>query len=108
MFEKQREGGGDTAHSNFGYMVRCSNKGGDTAQSSMVLQEPRGGHHTFHLRLSGKIFKQENPYGWVGGSFRKYYHFVAPSCKLELARFSAWLRIQDGAECGNRTVIFCT
>ena len=39
--------------------------------------------------------------GWVGGSFRKYYHFVAPSCKLELARFSAWLRIQDGAECGN-------
>ena len=27
--------------------------------------------------------------GWVGGFFRKYYHFVAPSCKLELARFSA-------------------
>ena len=26
---------------------------------------------------------------------------MAPSCKLELARFSAWLRIQDGAECGN-------
>ena len=25
----------------------------------------------------------------VGGWFRKYYHFVAPSCKLELARFSA-------------------
>ena len=25
--------------------------------------------------------------GWVDGSFRKYYHFVAPSCKLELARF---------------------
>ena len=37
----------------------------------------------------------------MGGSFRKYYHFVAPSCKLELARFSAWVRIQDGAECGN-------
>ena len=35
----------------------------------------------------------ENPYGqmggWVGGSFRKKYHFVAPSCKLKLARFSA-------------------
>ena len=28
-------------------------------------------------------------------------HFVAPSCKIELARFSARLRIQDGAECGN-------
>ena len=27
---------------------------------------------------------------------------MAPSCKLELARFSAYLRIQDGAECGNR------
>ena len=27
--------------------------------------------------------------------------YVAPSCKVELARFSASLRIQDGAECGN-------
>ena len=36
------------------------------------------------------------------GSCRKYYHFVAPSCKLELARFSAWLRIQDGTECGKK------
>ena len=68
------------------------------------------GHRTFHLRVSGKIFKQENPHGWwvggwrKGGSFRKYYHFVAPSCKLELARFSAWQRIQDGAECGNITM----
>ena len=26
---------------------------------------------------------------------------MAPSCKIELARFSARLRIQDGAECGN-------
>ena len=26
---------------------------------------------------------------------------LAPSCKLKLARFSAKLRIQDGAECGN-------
>ena len=43
--------------------------------------------------------------GWVGGSLRKYYHFVAPSCKLELARFSALLRIQDGAECGNMTKV---
>ena len=99
MFEKQW---GDTAHSKFGYMVRSSNKGGNIAQSSTMLQKPRGGHRTFHLRLSCKIIKQENPYGrWVGGSFRKYYHFVAPSCKLELTRFSAWLRIQDGAECGN-------
>ena len=29
---------------------------------------------------------------------------MAPSCKLELARFSAKLRIQDGAECGNIVV----
>ena len=26
---------------------------------------------------------------------------MAPSCKIELARFSARLKIQDGAECGN-------
>ena len=31
--------------------------------------------------------------GWVGGSARKYSHFVAPSCKLRLARFSAELEI---------------
>ena len=37
----------------------------------------------------------------VGGSFRKSSHFVAPSCKLELERFSVQLKIQDGAECGN-------
>ena len=37
----------------------------------------------------------------MGYSFRKYRHFVAPSCMLELARFSTLLRIQDGAECGN-------
>ena len=43
--------------------------------------------------------------GWVDDSFRKYCHFVAPSCKLELARFSALLRIQDGAECGNNLFI---
>ena len=35
--------------------------------------------------------------GWVVGSAALYSHFVAPSCKLELARFSALLRIQDGA-----------
>ena len=48
----------------------------------------RGGTHRTE-RLTNKDIVQ-NPYGgWVGGSFRKYYHFVAPSCKLELARFSA-------------------
>ena len=40
--------------------------------------------------------------GWVDDSFRKYCHFVTPSRKLELARFSALLKIQDGAECGNK------
>ena len=25
----------------------------------MMLQKPRGGHCTFHLRVSGKIFKQK-------------------------------------------------
>ena len=39
--------------------------------------------------------------GWPAGSFRIYYHFVAPSCKMELVRSSAEMRIQDRAECGN-------
>ena len=30
---------------------------------------------------------------------------MAPSCKIELARFSAKLRIQDGAKCGKNGVI---
>ena len=39
-----------------------------------------------------RLTQNQNPYGQV-----------APSCKLELARFSAQLRIQDGAKCGNTT-----
>ena len=40
---------------------------------------------------------------WVGGRM----YFVAPSCKRELARFSASLRIQDGAECGSKNGLNC-
>ena len=36
----------------------------------------------------------------MGCYCRKHYHFMAPSCKLELARFSAWLKIHNGADCG--------
>ena len=36
--------------------------------------------------------------------FRSQQHFLwlseAQSCKLEFERFSVWLKIQDGAECG--------
>ena len=39
--------------------------------------------------------------GWVVGSLGNLHHFVAPSCKLRLARFSARLKLQDRAECGN-------
>ena len=52
--------------------------------------------------------------GWMGGwgvvQTRKY-HFVAPSCKLKLARFSARPRIQDGARVWQYTwfcIILCT
>ena len=40
--------------------------------------------------------------GWVGGwvTIHKIMPFWAPSCKLNLAKLSAKLRIQDGAECG--------
>ena len=60
------------------------------------FSKQRWGHRTFHLTLSCKIIKQENPFGrWVGGwqvggSFRKYYQFVAPSCKLELDFQLCW------------------
>ena len=66
----------------------------------------RGGvHRTFHLSVSvilvnktpnkfqlpsqSKIHMVGWPAGRPGGSDRKYNHFVAPSCKLELARFPA-------------------
>ena len=89
MFEKQR--GGDTAHSNFGYMVRCSNKGGDTAQSSMMLQKSRGGHCTFHLSLSGKIFKQENPYGgWGGGWWWVGWVVLSGNITTSWLHLSSW------------------
>ena len=42
----------------------------------------------------------------VGGSYRKYSHSVTPSCKLDLARFSAGLKIQDEAECSNYLLTF--
>ena len=75
----------------------------------------RGGHCTYFVDR-GTIgvgtthnIQRKNLYGRVGGwvdgwvddSYRKYSHFVAPSCKMELDRFSALLRIQDGAERGN-------
>jgi hypothetical protein len=33
---------------------------------------------------------------------KEYCHSVAPSCKIELASFSALPKFQDRAECGNR------
>ena len=44
--------------------------------------------------------------GWVGGTFRKSIHFVAPSCKLKLAIFSAKLRIQDGARVWQKFALY--
>ena len=55
-------------------------------------------HNIQRKNLSGRVG------GWVDDFFRKYSHFMAPSCKLELARFSALLRIQNGAECGKNWV----
>ena len=71
--------------------------GGDTAHT--LLMWGTIGVGTLHN------IERKNLYGRVGDSFRKYCHFVAPSCKLELARFSGQLRIQDGAECGNTDFI---
>ena len=77
--------------------------GGGGHRTSKQAPSTGGGHRT---TLTEKIYMVGWMGGWVDGwmvySFRKYCHFVAPSCKLELARFSALLRIQDGAECHNR------
>ena len=53
------------------------------------------------IPLRGSILQAETCQS-LSLAFGKYYHFVAPSCKLELARFSALLRIQDGAKCGKK------
>ena len=55
--------------------------------------------HTFLMGEEKNLYRWMG--GWVEDSLRKYFDFVAPSCKLELAKFSALLRIQDGAEWGN-------
>ena len=50
--------GGDTAHSNLGHLIRCSNKGEDNAQKSKMFEKQRGGGQcTFRLRLYGQMFK---------------------------------------------------
>ena len=65
------------------------------------LRNRAGGHRTFHLRVSGQMFKQVGtPHikkskntsaagGFYIGTIMPLRHSVAPSCKLELARFSA-------------------
>ena len=95
-------GGGDTAQEN---VFRCSHWGGDTAQNS---KKGGGTPHKIQSRLLGGWLA-----GWLGGPMI-IVPILAPSCKLKLARFSAKLRIQDGAECGNRKtscsllIIFCS
>ena len=68
---------------------------GDTAHTLFMGEQLGWGHHT---TFKEKIYMV----GWAGHSFRNYCHFVGPSCNLELARLSALLRIQDGAECVNK------
>ena len=42
-----------------------------------------------HSAWLGKTFPGGWVGGWVAGVVGGWYHFVAPSCKLKLARFSA-------------------
>ena len=71
----------------------------DLARFSKAKNYIGGGHRTYFVD-GGTIrvgtphnIDRKNLYGRVGGwmvySFRKYSHFVAPSCKLKLARFPA-------------------
>ena len=54
-------------------------------------------------KILSQNFRAQNVFGQKKFRVRvgKSSHFVAPSRKLEVAGFSAQLRIQDGAECGN-------
>ena len=73
-----------------------ANRGGDTAHQHRLLE------------VIGSVRKKWAAGGWVVSSEK--WHSVAPSCKLGLSKFSALLRIQDGAECGKkmRTPMFRT
>ena len=73
------------------------NWGGGTPHMKLWsdVQTGVGTPHRIQSRLLG---------GWLAGSMI-IVPILAPSCKLKLARFSAKLRIQDGAECGNITKI---
>ena len=85
------ESGKDTAHN-----ITCySESGGDTAQENVFRYSHWGGdtahNTTYYLESGGGDTAQENVF--------RYSHWGGD--KLKLARFSAELRIQDGAECGN-------
>ena len=59
MFENQF-GGGDTAHSNLGHLVTCSNKGGVTVQNSKMLEKQRG---AMHIPFYGTWSKEKHKVG---------------------------------------------
>ena len=61
--------------------------------------DPSGGGDTAHTVQMGGTIGLGTPH-----NIKRTYIYV-PSCKLELTRFSAWLRIQDGAECGNNVCL---
>ena len=79
-----------------------------------ILLRIRGGHRTrkcVQMFTLGWGHRTEFKVGcWLGGWLAGSMIIVpilAPSCKLKLARFSAKLRIQDGAECGKMGNCFC-
>ena len=107
MFEKQV---GDTAHSKLRYLVKCSNKGGDTAQNSKMFEKQGGG--TPHIPLKGiwsdvqtggdTAHKKVKEYKCCGvGGF--YIGTIMPlrgsilqvgTCKiLSLAEYPRWSRV---------------
>ena len=87
-------------------------EGGDKREGGARLEGERWVLPVMYWHV--KVQKQSiRSGGWVGGSVRKYSHFVAPSGKLRLARFSAELEIfQMGPSVEiitkvNKIIIFC-
>ena len=83
--------GGDTAHSNLGHLVRCSNKGGDTTQNSKMWEV-----------FEGLLSELHQVGGWVVGWSNLIWY---PT--LALNRAELGIRIPVETERGNNLTYLC-
>ena len=101
------ESGMDTAHNTTHY----SESGGHRTRKCVQMFKLGWGHRTEFKDIGGGTPHKIKVGCWLSGWLAGWLAcsmiivsmpILAPSCKLKLARFSAKLRIQDGAECGKK------